>query len=998
MRVTLFLEAMFDEAPALAARIADLGHHIDVVVASSDRQPLERLCQALPSNAMTIHPGQLFGGEVTTGQARLLTALAHRVKPDLLVLVCSSSASDLFLAATALNGDKAHPLIICCAGDFKAAETDDWSMPTPLLNALQGPGQSEAVLANHRLEDAPDSIATAGLAGARPTLAMVGPTLPAKSGIAVYTDELVQALSAYYDITLIDTTPDAFREPDTEGPRHPDLSWFRAQAHTFDRVVYQLGNSGFHAGMLATMRAIPGVVVLHDFFVGQLRWWEYANGYHPERKRDLASEHGYKALIDDRHDDAVTAPQYPFNARVFSDSLGVMVHSRHALELTEAWHGKGVASTVEIIPLLRKPSDAANRELARQSLRLRPEDFVVCSFGSIASTKLHHQIVAAWGESALARDPRCKLILVGERGNADYQGRLDSLVAQLPFPDNVEVTGFASAERFTQYLTAADMAIQLRTQSRGETSATVLDCMNHGLPTIVNAHGSMAELDPDAVLMLADDFHRDDLVKGLEGLLNDPDWRASLACRAQALIRQQHAPDHCAHRYHEFIESCYRRGNESHPAHLLRALTDAGCTTRQAETLTHTLDDCALALRKTPRQRSLYLDITDVVTSQRRSGIERTAIELCRALMTGAPTGVTVLPVYLAQDSQGWHHKAALSFVARELSKTKPWCDDAVIEPLRGDLLMTLDLTIHPLLQAKADGLFERYADRGVKCAALVYDLLPVRLPEVFPPGADQTHAQWLATIASFDAAVGISANVADDLTHWLIETGHAKPTFAVGHIRLGSDTETFAGWRRPDSALFGTAASALLEHDMTFLMVGTLEPRKGYLQTLEAFSALWQAHFPGNLVILGREGWVGLPDEQRRDIPDTVKRIVKHPEYKKRLHWLRDANDAELQGVYQLADCLIAASYGEGFGLPLVEAARHGLPTLARDIAVFREVAPAGTRFFTADDADTLAQAISSVFWERPQRPLETPPTPSWNDCAEALLAWLEHNHVLGG
>lgn len=37
---------------------------------------------------------------------------------------------------------------------------------------------------------------------------------------------------------------------------------------------------------------------------------------------------------------------------------------------------------------------------------------------------------------------------------------------------------------------------------------------------------------------------------------------------------------------------------------------------------------------------------------------------------------------------------------------------------------------------------------------------------------------------------------------------------------------------------------------------------------------------------------------------------------------------------------CLIAASFGEGFGLPLIEAAQHGLPIMARDIAVFREVA----------------------------------------------------------
>jgi glycosyltransferase involved in cell wall biosynthesis len=62
---------------------------------------------------------------------------------------------------------------------------------------------------------------------------------------------------------------------------------------------------------------------------------------------------------------------------------------------------------------------------------------------------------------------------------------------------------------------------------------------------------------------------------------------------------------------------------------------------------------------------------------------------------------------------------------------------------------------------------------------------------------------------------------------------------------------------------------------------------------------------------------------------------------------------------VYAQATCLIAASEAEGFGLPLIEAAQHGLPIIARDIPVFREVAGEHAYYFSGKKSETLAEAI---------------------------------------
>ena len=49
-----------------------------------------------------------------------------------------------------------------------------------------------------------------------------------------------------------------------------------------------------------------------------------------------------------------------------------------------------------------------------------------------------------------------------------------------------------------------------------------------------------------------------------------------------------------------------------------------------------------------------------------------------------------------------------------------------------------------------------------------------------------------------------------------------------------------------------------------TFLIVSTIEPRKGHIQTIQSFEELWKTD-DINLVIVGKEGWKGLEDEKRR-------------------------------------------------------------------------------------------------------------------------------------
>jgi glycosyltransferase involved in cell wall biosynthesis len=65
--------------------------------------------------------------------------------------------------------------------------------------------------------------------------------------------------------------------------------------------------------------------------------------------------------------------------------------------------------------------------------------------------------------------------------------------------------------------------------------------------------------------------------------------------------------------------------------------------------------------------------------------------------------------------------------------------------------------------------------------------------------------------------------------------------------------------------------------------MVGTIEPRKGYAQALDAFEAIWRDGCPIQLVIVGRIGW---------KVESLVARLRSHEQIGDRLRWFDSADD----------------------------------------------------------------------------------------------------------
>ncbi len=168
----------------------------------------------------------------------------------------------------------------------------------------------------------------------------------------------------------------------------------------------------------------------------------------------------------------------------------------------------------------------------------------------------------------------------------------------------------------------------------------------------------------------------------------------------------------------------------------------------------------------------------------------------------------------------------------------------------------------------------------------MVHDLLPILLPDCFPP--DDTalrHTRWLETVAqTADEIVCVSGAVASDVTQWI--SANISPdrceTMDIKVLHHGANIQDFCSRQITINKI--APLKELLKGRLNFLMVGTIEPRKGHLQALTAFDLLWRRGMDVHLIIVGKEGWTSLKNNQRRTIPEIVERLNYHPE-KERHH-----------------------------------------------------------------------------------------------------------------
>jgi glycosyltransferase involved in cell wall biosynthesis len=153
--------------------------------------------------------------------------------------------------------------------------------------------------------------------------------------------------------------------------------------------------------------------------------------------------------------------------------------------------------------------------------------------------------------AALRRElPEARFLICGEVSpHYDLAARLRELGSA-----GITVTGRLPREAFEAAMTAADVAVNLRHPTGGETSASLLELLALGKPTIVSDLGSFAEIPAGVVAHVAvDEDEPRHLLALFRALAGDSDLRSDLSAAARRHVERAHAVDRTAAAYIEVL-------------------------------------------------------------------------------------------------------------------------------------------------------------------------------------------------------------------------------------------------------------------------------------------------------------------------------------------------------------------------------------------------------------------------------------------------------------
>lgn len=232
---------------------------------------------------------------------------------------------------------------------------------------------------------------------------------------------------------------------------------------------------------------------------------------------------------------------------------------------------------------------------------------------------------------------------------------------------------------------------------------------------------------------------------------------------------------------------------------------------------------------------------------------------------------------------------------------------------------------------------------QGATTLALIYDVIPLVHRDMVPATTAYPF-EWAfkRVVPILDGAITISKSEADLIrAQPLVE----QASVPVASFYLGQDLRTV-------DTMSGniTIPKQAWTDGPTFVMVGTIEPRKRNAAILAAFDQLWSLGCAANLVMIGRIGW---------EIEAFVEQVKRHPRNGTSLFLCHQVDDAELHTAMTRADAIVMASKAEGFGLPIIEALSLGVPVIASDIPIFREIAGDAGCYFLPDDTAQTATVL---------------------------------------
>jgi len=240
-------------------------------------------------------------------------------------------------------------------------------------------------------------------------------------------------------------------------------------------------------------------------------------------------------------------------------------------------------------------------------------------------------------------------------------------------------------------------------------------------------------------------------------------------------------------------------------------------------------------------------------------------------------------------------------------------------------------------------GLADWVRKRQLRPVHLVHDLIPLTHPQFCREGEQERHHRRMLTV--LETGAGVIANSA----HTLETLG----AFAASHDRI-----------LPPSVIAWPGTPVLPpvepreEVEPSFVILGTIEWRKNHSLLLSVWrrmiDKLGHSAVP-RLVIVGRRGWQA----------DEVFARLERREFGDRVAEVGPLDDRRLAQALAGSRALLFPSLAEGYGIPLIEALAAGVPVIASNLPVFREIGQGMPELLRPDDVAAWTAAI--VDYARP-------------------------------
>ena len=389
------------------------------------------------------------------------------------------------------------------------------------------------------------------------------PLPPARNGIADYAAMLLGEVAGLTPCTCYSEDPRA-EAPEGVEVRDP-LQAFRYLTPR-SRILHQIGNNGGHVFALEALRRHGGVVSLHDLsllYVYELATTKKEVIFGQMQAPAPALGEAYARHWSDKG--LKTSANYvlfDMIGEILRRASAVIVHSDYASRKIRAMHGAVADGKIEVIPHFAKPTVPASSQAARESLGIVSDHPLILTSGFATKSKRFDWLIEALIH---LRDEGRPFVWVhaGQERSEEYP--LTDRIRDCGLSGISTVTGYLSEDELDAYIAAADVVVNLRFPSVGESSGTLARAFSAGRCCIVNDTAAYAEIPRDVVVHLPVFGTVRALVHALDHLIADRTLRETFGRRAQYYARTALSLDTIARRYLKVIEAARPAPDSARP-------------------------------------------------------------------------------------------------------------------------------------------------------------------------------------------------------------------------------------------------------------------------------------------------------------------------------------------------------------------------------------------------------------------------------------------------